>query len=430
MIAASYFSEANNQKPLMYTGWTSFISSIGSLIGGGLFYLTSNVRIEPIPAVTLLLAFVFILLVGSFPFSKTHAWMLKVSGILLLAAVGWNFRHINIGDVYTKGRYAPKSLEYTENKIWAAPDSIHALVYARDRNRPWVFNYIDGHLSHELTHFHEVLVGLLGQQFFDQDVERSLIIGIGSGQTLSGLLEWSRHVDAIDLSQNPISAAKSAPEFNNDVMNNPRKTTFTMDGIQFIKSCQVESYDFILLTPTPIGLLHSTKLFSKEFLTGAKRCLKPDGILMTWFDGETIRRQQLLASIFKTTNMVFRNMALSLSPYPILFLSDVGLVKVADIEKGLFNEKIEKLAKAYNQGIYLIHFDAEELLPALRNVAALTLDSAGEAYWAEVDYYRKLSNPARPNTLLSVLLSRMFRSGYLPHQAFLERQEKLLSRYF
>jgi spermidine synthase len=430
MIAAWYFSDRNNGKPLIYIGWTSFVSAVGSLIGGTLFYLTSTIRVEPVPAIALLLGLVFVALVSCFAIPKTHQLGLGAVGLLVLIALGWSYRNASIGDIYTRGPYMDLSVQYTRNQVWASPDSVHALVYGRRADQPKIYDYIDGHQSHELTHFREVLVGLLGQQFFfDGQVERSLIIGIGSGQTLSGLLGWSNHVDAVDISENAILASKSAAEFNNDVMNNPRKTVFTMDGIQYIKGCEPESYDFILLTPTPIGLLHSTKLFSMEFLTSAKRCLKQTGVLMTWFDFETVQRERLLASILKTTGMVFRNTSVSLSPYPILLLSDDVLIQKSEIQKGIYHPKIEPLARLYNRGIRLIDVDPKQLDSRFSDVRPLTLDESRETYGAEIDYYEHFFPKYRYQRAYRLLL-KIFPQGYLPDQFLLQQQEELLVQGF
>ncbi|QDK45267.1 hypothetical protein DOM22_08925 [Bdellovibrio sp. ZAP7] len=177
---------------------------------------------------------------------------------------------------------------------------------------------IDGHRSHIIDRGTENLIGLYARRYFPDTLEKSAVIGVGTGQTSWGVAAISEHTDLIEISPTVLKNLKVFKEYNNDLANSSHKSIHLIDGMSYLRNCPVGSYDLIVNTATYPGNFNAAKLYTVEFVELVKNCLKPNGIYQTYFDGSTVHNTEQLANFLAPIQAHFRHIDIIAGYYPIL----------------------------------------------------------------------------------------------------------------
>ncbi|WP_413294217.1 hypothetical protein ACLSU7_03755 [Bdellovibrio sp. HCB185ZH] len=177
---------------------------------------------------------------------------------------------------------------------------------------------VDGHRSHIIDRGTENLIGLYARRYFADSLEKSAVIGVGTGQTSWGVTAISEHTDLIEISPTVLKNLQHFKEYNNDLANNPHKSIHLIDGMSYLRNCPAGSYDLIVNTATYPGNFNAAKLYTLEFVELVKSCLKPHGVYQTYFDGSTVHNVAELADFLAPIQAHFKHIDIIAGYYPIL----------------------------------------------------------------------------------------------------------------
>jgi hypothetical protein len=126
------------------------------------------------------------------------------------------------------------------------------------------------------------------------DIERSFVIGYGTGVTAGELaaLERTREVRVAEISQGVIAAAPLFDAGNLQASKNPKVTIIRGDAYRTLLRSEGQ-YDLILSEPSNPWVTGVEMLYSVEFLEAARKRLAPGGVYGQWFhlyelDRETV----------------------------------------------------------------------------------------------------------------------------------------------
>ncbi|MFS4460605.1 hypothetical protein [Bdellovibrio sp. HCB2-146] len=181
---------------------------------------------------------------------------------------------------------------------------------------------IDGHLSHDIWMGDEFLVGLSTAKYFDRPLEKSLVIGVGSGQAAWGVAAISKETDMVEIAPVAIDNLAILKDLNGDLQNKPGVNFILQDGFGFARACPKNSYDLIFNTATYPSSFNASKLYSDEFVGFAKSCLTADGVYQTYFDQNTVKDMATLQEFLAPIQKHFRYVDIMLEPYPQVYAYD------------------------------------------------------------------------------------------------------------
>jgi spermidine synthase len=228
--------------------------------------------------------------------------------------------------------------------------------------------YVDGHRSHDMNLATENLVGLLAAKYFPTKINRSAVIGVGSGQTSWGVAAISDHTDLVEISpavKDNLSVFKIE---NNDLAHRKNVQIHLQDGMNFLRKCPSNPYDLIVNTSTYPGNFNAAKLFTDEFLEIAKTCLRPEGVYQTYFDIASVTNLQQMAEFLAPIRRHFKYIDLILIPYPIVIAYNQDrTVRIGDISEYLNNIDRE----FYKQLVATKFFLREPCTAIYRNIPPL-----------------------------------------------------------
>lgn len=194
--------------------------------------------------------------------------------------------------------------------------------------------FVDGHLSHFLNTEREIAVALFPAKVVDAPLARSLVIGLGSGQSALGASLISGHTDVVEISPAVLHALPTMATYNHRVGTRPDVTIHRDDALDFVRHCAPGSYDFIFNTSTYAMMFNAYKLYTDEFVSAAKRCLKPGGILQLYVDENEGADQEQVRTFLAPVSRYFAHLYIAPSPYPIILASDRELRPGATIDLG------------------------------------------------------------------------------------------------
>ncbi|UYL08360.1 hypothetical protein B9G69_015060 [Bdellovibrio sp. SKB1291214] len=177
---------------------------------------------------------------------------------------------------------------------------------------------IDGHRSHDLERGTENLIGLFPRKYFPSTLNKSMVIGVGTGQTSWGVSAISEHTDLIEISPTVLDNLKLFKEYNNDLANRKNIAIHLTDGMTFLKNCPAHTYDLIVNTATYPGNFNAAKLYTTEFVELAARCLGDTGIYQTYFDDSTVQSWEQLANFLAPLQAHFKHIDIISGNYPIV----------------------------------------------------------------------------------------------------------------
>jgi spermidine synthase len=115
--------------------------------------------------------------------------------------------------------------------------------------------------------------------------ESTLVICFGMGTSYRSALSWDIETTVVELVP---SVRDSFTFFHADapqVLGNPKGRIVIDDGRRYLKRI-ADKFDVIVIDPPPpVEAAGSSLLYSEEFYELAKRHLRPNGILQTWYPG-------------------------------------------------------------------------------------------------------------------------------------------------
>jgi spermidine synthase len=158
------------------------------------------------------------------------------------------------------------------------------------------------------AHYHEMISHPAMQ--IHGNPQKVLIIGGGDGGTAREVLKYPSlsQVTMVEIDETVIEASKKFLPSVACQFGNPKLDLKIGDGIDFVAKSPADTYDVIIVDGSdPEG--PAKGLFSKEFWQNCKRCLKPEGIVVT--QGESpmfqqnafIELNQCLKDIFGAKNV-------------------------------------------------------------------------------------------------------------------------------
>ena len=128
----------------------------------------------------------------------------------------------------------------------------------------------------------QLLLGHLGASF-EPTPRRVLIIGFGSGMTVSAVARYPdvERIDCVEIEPAVISAAPFLNSLNHDVLGDPRVHVIFDDARNFLLTTR-EKYDLVLSEPSNPWIAGVATLFTDEFYAAVRRTLAPGGKFIQW----------------------------------------------------------------------------------------------------------------------------------------------------
>jgi spermidine synthase len=129
------------------------------------------------------------------------------------------------------------------------------------------------------------------------NAKRVLIIGGGDGGLLEEVLKHPvEHVTEVELDGGVVEVSKQyLPSICRNAYDDPRVNLVIGDGAKFVAETS-ETFDLVLVDSTdPVG--PGAVLFTHEFYSHCKRCLKPGGVLVTQNGVPFVQGDELQSSV-------------------------------------------------------------------------------------------------------------------------------------
>jgi spermidine synthase len=182
--------------------------------------------------------------------------------------------------------------------------------------------FVDGHNSHFITLQDEVAVGMMASKVINAPFNRSIVVGLGSGQSAYGVAAISKHTDIVEISPAVVAAIPSLGESNHHVLERPDVTLRRDDGLNYVRHCSPHSVDFIFNTSTYAMMFNAYKLYTDEFVSAAQNCMTDEGILELYVDWNIASRKEEVRTFLAPVARHFKHIYFSPSPYPIILASN------------------------------------------------------------------------------------------------------------
>lgn len=217
-------------------------------------------------------------------------------------------------------------LEASDFKTFSHPQASIALLYAEPtkakeciNNESALWYIVDGHQSHNLLRGDEIFVGAAAGMYFTAPVKKSLVIGVGSGQSAFGASTVSKNVDLVEISPVVISNLEIIKDHNHDLLNRNNVNFILRDGFNFVRECEPGGYDIVLNTSTYPSSFNASKLYSDEFIKLVSRCLSPGGVYHTYFDSSSAMSIEDIYQFLVPISRHFKFIDILQDPYPQVF---------------------------------------------------------------------------------------------------------------
>lgn len=199
-----------------------------------------------------------------------------------------------------------------------------------------------------------------------QDV---LIICFGMGTTLrSTMVHDNLNVDVVELVEDTYDAFRFYHQDGPEILRSPRVQHYVDDGRNFLLM-RKKTYDIITIDPSPpVYSAGTVNLYSQEFISLCKMCLKPDGVLCLWVPPCRYSEARMIMRTFQSgfpNASLWRGMK-----YPGLYL--IGTHKPLNISINRFRQASE------NQKFMDDINEWDTLLPSAEAITDLFLLNATE----------------------------------------------------
>ena len=134
---------------------------------------------------------------------------------------------------------------------------------------------------------------------FVQNVDRALLIGLGTGHSALALKQLDyRQIDVAEYSPGIVEAASSSfRHLNENVLEDPSVRLRLEDGRNMLLVDSARLYDLITIEITSIWFAGATNVYSREFYDLAKKRLRPGGVLQQWVQMHHISPDEISSAI-------------------------------------------------------------------------------------------------------------------------------------
>ena len=182
-------------------------------------------------------------------------------------------------------------------------------------------------------HYHEMIVhpGV----FAHGNVKKVLVIGGGDGGTVRELLHHDsiEHVDMVEIDEAVVRASKEFLPKLACKLDDPKVNLQIADGIQFVKECEAEKYDLVIVDGSdPVGPAEG--LFSEAFYADCSRVLKPNGILIAQGESPKFNERS-----FVELNSCFKQIFGRENAYTMLFYATTYPTGMWSVQMGIKGDR-------------------------------------------------------------------------------------------
>ncbi len=139
----------------------------------------------------------------------------------------------------------------------------------------------------------QLLVGHLGL-FFHPAPKRVLVIGFGSGMTVSAVARHTtvERIDCVEIEPAVVRAAEHLEPLHRGVLADPRLRLIVDDARNFLLTTR-ELYDVIISEPSNPWIAGVATLFTDEYYAGIRARLNPGGIFVQWVQGYSLEPEDV-----------------------------------------------------------------------------------------------------------------------------------------
>lgn len=296
------------EKIDIYAGLFLCISSIGNILGYLLTAITANLITSWLIISPLLILVILILAI----ITNQNYQKFIISLIIIMVATYFFQSKYDLNFILTEGistkqclmrdcEQNPKNIYQVDNLV-ANYNSLVAVFKSNNTNMNAAVYFtpqtyvLDGYLSHVINYYTENSVGIFPRRYFSEKLNNSYVIGIGTGQTVSGVAMISKKTTAVDINAAVFAYLPKLEQYNHNLLQNSQVELIRDDGMNYLKKNN-EKYDLILNTATNMFTYGVAKLHTKEFLSLVKKHLLPNGIYVSWLDCNSIRSKDDLENV-------------------------------------------------------------------------------------------------------------------------------------
>jgi spermidine synthase len=270
-----------------------FFNSIGSFFGPVVcaFILVGFFRIFKTFIILISLTLLFFL-ISLFVYYRRFKYLsISFAGlffVFFLSGYRWNEKIILSGSYlnreWLKGLNKNEFLKRVKDEIVFYQDGVHFSVGVL-KNEKWFYLKIDGKTDASTgidDMWTQVLSGNL-PFVFSSKAENALLIGLGSGITLSEIESYDvKNIDVVEIEPAVIDAAEYFNEYNNKCLSDKRVRIIKNDGRNYLLKTK-KKYDVIISETTNVWVKGSTDMFTKELIKLLKDRLSDNGVCAYWF---------------------------------------------------------------------------------------------------------------------------------------------------
>ena len=126
------------------------------------------------------------------------------------------------------------------------------------------------------------LLGIVGQLFRNSSLEKVLVVGVGSGQSVAAALRFSpKSVDVAEINGDCYAASRLFSSVNGNYYDDVRCKLEVRDALSLV-SGQKNQWDLIVLQPSNPWVSGVANLFTRDFFHELQEALTDDGLLVGW----------------------------------------------------------------------------------------------------------------------------------------------------
>jgi spermidine synthase len=264
-----------NQIPNRVHAYSSNV--FGSLIGIVAFAVSSWYHLSPV-------VWMSIIALGMMYFHFGQGFTrgtILLRGAFLLSTVLVSLTTSGVTDVFNRR---------PQQQFWSP---YYRIEFVPNQGREWGSGTIVTNLmSHQRiialdeVEYHYAIPHLLHRDTGGKPFKRAMIIGAGSGNDVSRLVQWSpddARIDAVEI--DPVIQKLGIEYHPNRPYQSEKVTKHLDDGRNFLRSAPSEEYDLVVYALVDSLVLHSgysnirleSYLFTEQAFADVKRVLKPDG---------------------------------------------------------------------------------------------------------------------------------------------------------